>query len=396
MASSSSSNHLKRSSKLTDFYPTTKKQKSNTHKRTSSSNKYPTFHNRTSSLPTNWTTFSKKGYFYRSIIPKGLKTNIWSRKYSQIPNNKKYNPYNMSSAATGAGHVKAAQEKKEGPDDPKHYYETRLARPVKGKRNPYWVRSKILLSMIEESSWPCYTANISSLAFATLSTHYFENVGYRHKSIINLIKSTTTLIYETRSDQPWSCRAIVWTHDKYKCYNRASSLDGTADNLQEYELLPFPGKMEYDTTGTKAVFTWTEKYLSADQTETETQHTFDDLLEPPLNTKYPSTPFYWAPSSQVGIIYDNVSIIPGKEHHLASSMFIEDTWQKLPGLVQYKDTITRGGITTETSAEIRYSKNTYLTLIWQPGGVHSGSPLPLVNKTAHLKLDIIHTLYWSQ
>jgi len=393
---SSSSNTLKRSSKLTDFYPTTKKSKSNKHKRTSSSNKYPTTHKRTSSLPTNRTTFTKSRHSTRSTIPKGIKQNIWSRKYSQIPNNSKYNYYKMTTASSGAGHIKAAQDKKEGPDTAKHFYETRFAKPNKGKRGPLWIRSKMILNMTSQCEWPSYTANISSLAHQNLSTHYFENIGYRHKSIVDLIKTTTDLIYETRSDQPWFCRQIVWTSDRYARYNRASSLDGTLDNLQEYELLPFPGIMTYSDDQKSAIFKWSERYLAADNTEITTEHTFNDLLEPPLNTKYPSTPFYWAPSSKVGILYDNVTTIPGKEHHLDSSMHIENSWQKLPGLVQYKDNIVRGGSITETSSEIKYSKNTYLTLIWQPGGVHSGSPLIRIQNKDSLLLDIIHTLYWSQ
>ncbi len=145
MASSSSSNHLKWSSKLTDFYPTLKKSKPNIHKCTSSSNKYPTTHchKRTSSLPTNRTTFSTSGYSYKSSIPRGIKQNIWSHKYFQIPNNTKYNPYNMPSAATGEGHIKATQHQKEDADEP-HCYALSHYRVIH-KDNQYLVGINVIV-----------------------------------------------------------------------------------------------------------------------------------------------------------------------------------------------------------------------------------------------------------
>jgi hypothetical protein len=132
-------------------------------------------------------------------------------------------------------------------------------------------------------------------------------------------------------------------------------------------------------------------------TQTTTTHTISNLLEAPINTKYPSTPFYWSPSSNVGVLYDQVDVIPGKPPDLASYMHHEDTWQALPGLVEYNDHRRRGGLVAETSSKIRYSKNTYMTLIWQPMGVHSGTSLPEDGSMSNsLILDIIHKIFWSE
>jgi hypothetical protein len=122
---SSSSNHhkRKRSTQLSDFFPTIRRK---THHRKKSSTASSNLGN--TSLPTNRSTFSKNTST-RSTIPKGVKTKIWSRHYSKIPHNNKYNPYKMSSAATRTGHTKSTQELKESPNAPKHYYETHFVCP---------------------------------------------------------------------------------------------------------------------------------------------------------------------------------------------------------------------------------------------------------------------------
>jgi hypothetical protein len=78
-------------------------------------------------------------------------------------------------------------------------------------------------------------------------------------------------------------------------------------------------------------------------------------------------------------------------------MHHKDSWQLLPGLVEYNDCLRRGGIIGETSSEIKFPKNTYMTLIWQPMGVHSGTCLPEDDNMSNtLILDIIHKIFWSE
>jgi hypothetical protein len=78
-------------------------------------------------------------------------------------------------------------------------------------------------------------------------------------------------------------------------------------------------------------------------------------------------------------------------------MHLADTWQLLPGLVEYNDNLSRGGSIGEHSAEIKFGKNTYLTLIFQPNGVHSGTTLPEdTTLTNNLIIDAIHTIKWKE
>ena len=411
MASSSSSHQhkRKRSTHVTDYFTSSQKYKSNTHKRTSSSNKYPTQHRRTSSLPINRTIFSKSGRSNKSYIPRNTKQNIWSRQYSKIPNNNKYNPYTMSTAANGGSHVKASHDLKPDVEDSKHHYETRLIKIEKSKtkRNLIYKRNTMTIKMNDDNKWPCWTINLSALSFKPMQTYHFDNIGFRHKSIVDLKKTSTTFLYQTNSVQPWDVRIIVWTHQDFVPFNRPSSANGIHSETDEHEITGNLGFLEYtDETKEKCQISWTEPFISMSEvnqahpiptfTDTETNHSIDFLLTSPTNTKYPSTPFYWSPSDKVGVIYDNQSIIPPRPDHLDSDMFIHDTWQKLPGLVEYKDSLGRGGQTTAVSCDLKYAKNTYMTVIWQPGGRHSGNSYPSIGDNNALNLDVIHTLYWNE
>lgn len=82
--------------------------------------------------------------------------------------------------------------------------------------------------------------------------------------------------------------------------------------------------------------------------------------------------------------------------NLDSAVHIEDTWQRLPGMVEFKDDKARGGKWSSWSYEIRHNKNTYLTCIWEPQGRLSGKPLPVTDSSNTLLVDMIHTIHWSE
>jgi hypothetical protein len=318
----------------------------------------------------------------------------------------------MSTASNTGTNVKVMLNLKVDVEDSKHYYKTRLVKITKNKTNRkvIYQRDWINIKMIKDNEWPTWTINLSALAFKGLSQYHYDGVGFRHKSIVDLKKTSTTFIYESHSDQPWDVRTIVWTHQDYHPFNRPSKENGIISPDKEHELTGNLGYLKYtDTTGENAEISWTENFITTDPpsqtnplgsfTETSTTHTINYLLTPPTHTKYPSSSFYWSPSDKVGIIYDNQTTIPGKDQNLDSQMFVQDTWQKLPGLVEYRDVITRGGATTAISCDLKYAKNTYMTVIWQSGGRHSGSPYPPPDEESKdntLILDIIHTLYWSE
>jgi len=315
----------------------------------------------------------------------------------------------MSTAANGGSHVKASHELKADVEESKHHYETRLIKIVKSitKRSISYVRDKITIKMDDDNKWPCWTINLSALSYKNMQMYHFDNIGYRHKSIVDLKKTSTTFIYQTNSVQPWDVRIIVWTHPDFIPYNRPSSPNRVHSATEENELTGKIGFFEYtDRTNEKCKISWKENFIfitPVDEnnptptfTDIKIQHEIDFLLSSPINTKYPSTPFYWSPSDKVGVIYDNQSIIPPKPDHLDSDMFIHNTWQKLPGLVEYKDSLGRGGRTTAVSCDLKYAKNTYMTVIWQPGGRHSGNSFPSLGDNNALILDVIHTLYWNE
>jgi hypothetical protein len=176
------------------------------------------------------------------------------------------------------------------------------------------------------------------------------------------------MLYKTRSNQAWKCCIIVWTHPDFNEFNRCTDASGNGNyTIGEHEIMPFVGTMKQSPNDTtKATISWTETYFRGqnNNTEHEIRRTIDYLLEAPLNTKYPSTPFYWAPSANVGVLYDATTIIPGKEHHLDSGLYLDDTWQIGAGLVEYNDRMRRGGEHAGQWDKIKHSKNTYVTFIY--------------------------------
>jgi hypothetical protein len=149
----------------------------------------------------------------------------------------------MSSAATGKGHVKSAQELNESPNTPKHHYETRFVTPNNNCNRLSFKRSKATIKMETPNQWPCWTACISPLAYAQLGHFYFKNVGFRHKPVVNLKKTSTNLLYQVESDQGWECRTIVWTSPNFNPFNRPNNPSGIMDNSEEYEITPFMGTL---------------------------------------------------------------------------------------------------------------------------------------------------------
>ncbi len=180
-----------------------------------------------------------------------------------------------------------------------------------------------------------------------------------------------------------------------KYYNRATKTNYNIDRNEEFQLLGNVGTMEQNRNN-EAQFTWTEPSITTTGGNQTTNYSITNLIQKPKNTKYPSTPFYWRTSGHVGTLFNQTTIIPGKEHHLDSGVYEEDTWQRLPGLVTYNNDIERGGKVTTTWNTIEHGNNTYLTLIWQPRGRLSGNPLIGSGNTNTLEVDMIHTLFWDQ
>lgn len=361
-------------------------------------------HFKNPSLPNNRTAFYGN-YASRSKIPKYTKSNIWTKRYEKLPYNVKYNRYTMN-AAKGQGSITAAHSTEHKSEESQHFYETRPVKAVMGtKATPqaYWQRSRDMkIEMKTRDTWPTYTFSITALTYKEQGNYYERNTGYRHHSKINFKKSTTDLIYQIKSNQPWECRIIIWTSGQHKEYfNRASDITSRRQDNEELELTNNIGIMTVDGTTNKAHLRWDEIYAdSSDNLMTvPVSHDIDNLLERPRDTKHPSAAFYWGPSEDVGVIYDAIHVIPGKENYLDSTVHIEKTWQKLPGLCEFKDKRERGGGgTTKPSKEIKNNLMTYMTCIWQPCGRHAGEPLPAEGTTLAniLELDIIHTLYWDE
>jgi hypothetical protein len=292
-------------------------------------------------------------------------------------------------------------------DDSSHFFETRLVKRTPAREAtrktypPTFERSTMEIAMTTENEWPCYTFTLSALNYINQSTsHYNMNMGLRNKSVINLIKATTKFQYKITSDQSWRCRKIVWTSGDPGPFNRAMTGHlQERSTAKEYELVNNMGTMT-QTSHNTCNLAWNEPYYtSATETMEEQQNrTITSLLHGPLNTKYPSKPFYWKPSDGVITIYDETTTIPGKQQHLESEMYEDDTWQKGPGLVEYKDNIGRGGIVNQIDTDIKYQKNWHMTLIWQPDGDFSGKPLTKsdTDPKNYLECDIIHTLFFDQ
>jgi hypothetical protein len=293
-------------------------------------------------------------------------------------------------------------------DDSNHFFETRLVERTPATQMersiipPGFKRTRLRVAMEEDGKWPSYTFTISALNFVNqITTHYTMNMGLRNKAVIDLVKSKTILNYKVMSDQPWQCRMIVWASGDAGPYNRGlgghTQLQTTAGF--EYELLNHMGTMSKTSHNTCKI-DWEEtSYTSPQDTMANNiPKRINNLLAGPLNTKYPSTPFYWQVSEGVTKIFECIETIPGKESHLKSQMFKMDTWQKGPGMVEYKDDIGRGGKVTSIGNDIKFQKNWHVTFIWQPEGDFSGSPLPVSKDDPFnwLEVDIIHTLFWNQ
>jgi hypothetical protein len=262
-------------------------------------------------------------------------------------------------------------------------------------------RTTMEITMTNKDTWPCYTFTLSSLNYINQSTsHYNMNMGLRNKSIINLIKATTKFQYRITSDQSWKCRKIVWTSGEPGPFNRTMTAHQQQQSMaREYELTNNMGIMRPADNNT-CVLQWEEPYFSSttETMEGSDSKSINSLLHGPLNTKYLSKPFYWKPSDGIITIYNETTTIPGKQQHLESDMYEDDTWQKGLGLVEYKDNIGRGGIVNQISGEIKFQKNWHITLIWQPDGDFSGRPLAKsdADPMNYLECDIIHTLFFDQ
>jgi hypothetical protein len=385
-----------------------------THNRQSSSSSL-----RNTSLPNN------RAYFVGNIlrkshIPTGAKQRINHRTYHKIPNNKYLVPTAKSNHPNYAKNIKSTNMAAKQPgtvndthgllrkaDDSSHWFETRLVekKPAKEHRGriipPCFGRSTMTVSMPTAMEWPSYTFTLSALNFVNQSTtHYTMNMGLRNKSVIELVKASTKFQYKVMSNQSWKCRTIVWCSDQAGPFNRAM----TAHNQQsttamEYELTNNMGKMTQPTSST-CIFKWEEQTYNeaTDTMASQDRKEINNILKKPTNTKYPSTPFYWKPNDGITTIYDATTTIPGKQHHLLSEMYEDDTWQKGPGLVEYKDNIGRGGEVKTISPNIKFQKNWHMTLIWQPDGDFSGRCLDTSEEDPEntLEVDIIHTVFWNQ
>jgi hypothetical protein len=403
-----------RSTDVSDFLAN-KKNKSLHHRNSSSTS------NRNTSLPTNRLLFNKNRS-YKQNIPKGLGQNVNRSDYFRIPHNKYLRPQSKSianttiknyekskmSTSTATGDINSNHGLLRKADDGSHFYETKLVTKIPGQEDakgnhipPRFQRSTIKIAMENENEWPSYTFSLHSLNYVNqATTHYNMNMGLRNKPIIELKKADTVFEYEVRSDQAWTCRQIVWCSTTGGPFNRyLTPHRGHPTSGEEYELCNFTGSLT-QTGDRTCQFEWKEKvFMNAQDTMAmENTKLLPNLLNGPLNTKYPSKPFYWSPSDGVSVIYDNTTTIPGKPQHLQSYMFIDRTWQKGPGLVEYTDEIGRGGRISSIGRDIKYGKNWHMTLIWQPEGRFSGKELPLDtdNPENYLELDIIHTLFWNQ
>jgi hypothetical protein len=120
-------------------------------------------------------------------------------------------------------------------------------------------------------------------------------------------------------------------------------------------------------------------------------------LTKPRDVKHPGPPFYWQPSKDNPIIYDETKDIPGKTNYLDSEMFLDDTWQKGPQEIEYDDTRQRGGGVTGSTGKLLFGKNTFITVIWQPLGRFSGEPLAATpTEDNSLLCDVIFTTHWEE
>lgn len=395
-----------RSTHIPEYFPT-KKGKVN-HKRQSSSKS-----NRNTTLPSNRAHFVGR-HLQRSRIPSSIKQNPNHRNYHRIPNNK----YLIPSTSSGTSNTRNMTSTLKGTvndvngllnkaDESGHFFETRLVertppKDVRGKRMPPAFRqARMKISMDKEDIWPCYTFTMSTIGYANQpTTHYNMNIGLRNRSVIDIIKATTKFQYKVMSDQSWKCRMIVWTSNDPGPFNRSSKAHAQETGSgREFELLNNIGEM-YKTDHSTCRLKWDEpNYASPQDDMTQIQQkSLNAVLGGPLNTKYPSTPFYWSPNDGIVTLFDTTTTIPGKRQHLESEMYEDDTWQKGPGMVEYKDTIGRGGVVTSISQDIKHQKNWHMTLIWQPEGRFSGEPLPISedNPNNTMELDIIHTVFWKQ
>jgi hypothetical protein len=115
--------------------------------------------------------------------------------------------------------------------------------------------------MDNPKQWPTWTACISPLAYAQLGHFYFENVGFRHKSIVQLKKTSTDLLYQVESDQGWECRTIIWTSSSFTPFNCPNNPSSRINNSEEYEITPFMGILQYSPNNNrKTVISWNEDY----------------------------------------------------------------------------------------------------------------------------------------
>lgn len=284
-----------------------------------------------------------------------------------------------SSAATGAGHVPAKKEVENDNNEDLHHYQLRLVTVVNQRNVPTIKRAKPVINMPEDNKWPCWTVNLSALAFQTIQTHYTQNTGLRHKSTINLKKTRINFVYKNRSNYSWTCRQIVYSDKDFKLANRCSNPMGITRSTEEQEVFNFMGRYHASAIHhDQSIIEWDERYYNQPgvnqpaATPHIIQHTVQNLLQPPKHEKHHNTPFYWVPRSTRLIVYDACSDIPGKPDHLDSIIYVEKLWQLLPGVVQYKDEIQRGGRQLTASMELENDLNRYVTFIWQPDHLFSG------------------------
>jgi hypothetical protein len=353
-----------------------------------------------------------------SKIPRGVKQNVNHRNYLRIPNNKyqrirqidgpptsnlKKQNNNMTSEITGNVNDQHGLLKKA--DHSAHFFETRLVKPwnvFNGKKTmPKFERTTMKIAMENKNQWPSYVFTNSALPYANqVTTHYTTNVGFRNKPTVILKKSTTTMIYKIYSDQPWKCRQIVWTSGEVGPYNRPRTcgVDEKPDG-KECELTNNMATMTVDKDN-KAQWNWNEELLQTrqDNMNVTNAKSITNILQCPLNTKYPGPAFYYAPNDGIAVILDKTIEIPGKPQHLESMIWEDKAWEKGPGEVEYLDVIGRGGAVNSVTMEVKHQQNWHTMFIWQPCGDYCGNPLELSeeNPRNFLEVDIIHTLHWEQ
>jgi hypothetical protein len=394
-----------RSSHLEEYFHLQKKTRTAAHKhhRSHSSNKSISAYNhisRNTALPANRSYIQGK----RLTSNKSSYQNQHHRNYYKIPNNVKYAPGARMSVSTPAGHINNDKKRERDNDESKHVYETRIVKPkhyhlaaTRTRQQQQWSafeRTKMKIEMQTENTWPTWTFNAAALYFQAHQSHYENNIGLRHKTVIDLKKFSTQFIYKSTSNQPWSRRIIVWTSTKDTRYNRTTNADGT-NSVNELELTGFLGTMTEHQN--KALFKWQEQSVSQDGTTSEVDRQFDNLLTKPRDVKHPGPPFYWQPSKDNPIIYDETKDIPGKTNYLDSEMFLDDTWQKGPQEIEYDDTRQRGGGVTGSTGKLLFGKNTFITVIWQPLGRFSGEPLAATpTEDNSLLCDVIFTTHWEE